>query len=393
MASGITRMASGVMPEPGYSSLVSSPPSASSPRHRWETALVLVALATLGLALASRVLPPLAARWTSPTGAAQWIWESRDRLDVSPTAFYAVRDFELETPPERARLLVIADEEYILSLNGRRIGAGSWAGGASLDVYEVGSLLQPGTNRLLAELRSGRGAGGFLLSLEDEEGRQLAWTDESWRIFHQHHPGLARGWLPLQRKVDDPPRIPEGEPAFCWGLPPTGAWGRPVPGAPRPLLSDVESGFPIPAAAVTPAGGEEGPPAHLFDWGREVSGYLTIEVPAATGLRVALLFTGDTPPDPHQDRPAAAVLALPRQRVWRSARPSRFRYALVVGLAHPRGARVQPVDAAALPRLLPAEPPPQGVLGLPPPPLRTPVEDKVWGKFEGVPGVAGGEEP
>ncbi len=346
-------------------------------------------LATLGLALVARVLPALGARLTVPTGAAQWIWESRDRRDVSPAAFYAIRDFDLTRVPRRARVLVMAEEEYILSLNGRRIGSGSWERGAPLDVYEVGPLLQPGPNRLLAEVRSGRGAGGFLLRLEDADGWQLVATDERWRIFHQHHPGLVRGWLPLQRKPEDPPHIPTSEPAFCWGVPPTGAWGRPEPGAPRPLLFEMTSGRPVPAATVSPAGGKDSAPEHLFDWGRDVAGYLTIELPPAPDLRVGLLFTGDTPPDPHRDRPAAPVLALPGQRAWRSARPGRFRYALVVGIANPREASVQPVDAALLPPLLSAAHSPKGVFGVTPPPLRTPVEDKVWSEFEGVPDVAG----
>lgn len=342
---------------------------------------MLVALATLGLALVARALPALRARLAAPTGMAQWIWETRDRRDVSPTAFYAVRDFSLETLPERARVLVTADEEYVLSLNGRRIGAGSWERGAPLDVYEVGSLLQEGPNRLLAELRSGRGAGGFLLSLEDGEGRQLARTDESWRIFHQHHPGLVRGWLPLARRTEDPPEIPESDPAFCWGVPPTGTWGTPSAGAPRPLLSEMSFGPSLPATPISLEEGPEKPPRQLFDWGRPVGGYVTVEVRQEPELQVGLLFTGDAPPDPHRDRPAASVLLMPRQRVWRSARPGRFRYALVVGIAQPRGASVQPVDAAVLPRLLPRTHTLEGVFGIAPPPLRTPVEDKVWGKL------------
>lgn len=348
-------------------------------------------LATLGLALVARVLPALGARLTA-TGSAQWIWESRDRRDVSPAAFYAVRDFELRRIPRRARVLVTADEEYILYLNGRRIGSGSWERGAPLDVFEVGPLLQPGPNRLLAEVRSGRGTGGFLLRLEDADGWQLVATDERWRLFHQHHPGLVRGWLPLQRKPEDPPHIPASEPALCWGLPPTGAWGRPEPGAPRPLLFDLVSGGSIPAAVARPIGAEEGPPEHLFDWGRQVAGYLTIDVPIVPEMQVGLLYTGDTPPDPHLDRPAASVLLMPRQRAWRAARPGRFRYALVVGIANPRGAGVQPVDPAVLPRLLPADRSPKGVFGITPPPLRTPVEHEVWGKFESVPDVAGRKE-
>jgi|SRR6185436_5490628 len=358
--------------------LVSSPPSASV-RHRWETALLLVLLATLGLALVARVLPALGARLSAPTQGAQWIWEARDRRDVSPAAFYAVRDFELPAVPESARVLVAADEEYVLSLNGRRIGAGSWERGAPLDVYEVGPLLQPGGNRLLAELRSGRGAGGFLLSLEDGEGRQLVRTDERWRLFHRHHVGLVRGWLPLERRLEDPPEIPTGDPAFCWSVPPTGAWGRLRAGAPLPLLFATASGPAIPAATTTAENIWQGPPAELFDWGREVAGYLTIQTPPAFELQAGLLFTGDKPPDPLKDRPAGAVLLLPREQVWRAARPGRFRYALVVGLVGPSGATVQPVDPAFLARRLLKPSAAEGVFGIPPPPLKTPVEEKVWG--------------
>ena len=88
------------------------------------------------------------------------------------------------------------------------------------------------------------------------------------------------------------------------------------------------------AATVSPSGGKDGPPEHLFDWGRQVAGYLTIEVPPAPDLRAGLLYTGDAPPDPHRDRPAASILAMPGQRVWRAARPGRFRYAHVVGIAN-----------------------------------------------------------
>ena len=100
------------------------PPSPVPPtRRRWETALTLVVLVTLALALVTRIVPALGARWAAPTGGAQWIWETRDRRDVSPAAFYAVRDFDLETPPERARVLVTADAEYVLFLNAQRIAA------------------------------------------------------------------------------------------------------------------------------------------------------------------------------------------------------------------------------------------------------------------------------
>jgi hypothetical protein len=153
-------------------------PPLSSIRRRWGV-LILIVSGVLLLALGDRALGSLVARFTLPTRSAQWIWEPRNRRDLSPAAFYAVRDFTLDRAPARARLLVSGDEEYILSLNGARIGAGGWQPGAPLDVWEVGPLLQPGSNRLLAEVRSDRGAGGFLLSLQTEDGRPLVGTDDA----------------------------------------------------------------------------------------------------------------------------------------------------------------------------------------------------------------------
>ena len=191
--------------------------------------------------------------------------------------------------------MITADEEYVVTLNGKRIGAGAFAPGAPLDVYEAGPLLLPGGNRLLVELRSGDGTGGLLASLVDEAtGRQIVGTDDGWRILPAHQLGLVRGWMP----------IGAGEPAFAWGYPPIGRWGSPKVGAPRPLLGE-EMGAPLPAAAMLalslPAGLTDGrPPGSpvLYDWGRTVEGYLTLEMPPAKDLGMALLFTGETPPDP-----------------------------------------------------------------------------------------------
>lgn len=343
----------------------------------------------LALALVARAVPALRAR-SLPTGSAQWIWKPLDGRDHNPTAFYALRDFELGDPPSRARLLVTADEEYVLTLNGKRIGAGAFQPGAPLDVYEVGPLLLPGGNRLLVELRSGRGTGGLLASLVDEaSGRQLVGTDRHWRIFETHQLGLVRGWLPAR----------SGVPALCWGVPPIGRWGMPKAGSPKPLLPAATApsvpavsrlSLPLPAgmaAAATPAA--PGPPGSpvLYDWGRPVEGFLTLEVPVGKQLGVALLFTGEAPPDPLRARPTAAVLIQPGRRDWLDALPRRFRYAVLVGLARPAAAAVLPAPARQAPR--PVE---DRVFGIQGPPLRTPVEDEVWSKLQRLPGVAGRKE-
>ena len=362
----------------------SAPPSPSpNPRRpRVWTVWVVAAVVVFALALATRALPGLRAR-SLPTGRAEWIWRPIDRLDHSPTAFYAVRDFSLDDPPARARLLVTADEEYVLTLNGQRIGTGAFDPAAPLDVYEVGPLLLPGGNRLLVELRSARGVGGLLASLVDAaDGRQIVKTDASWRIFPRHEPGLPLGWLP----------IGGGAPALSWGIPPVGRWGRPRAGETRPLLADATAPpLPaIPAATVLPFALPDGlndggspDPAVLYDWGRPVEGFLTFDVRPLETQGTALLFTGEAPPDPLKARPTAAVLIQPGRRDWLDARPRRFRYALLVGLGARAAAAVLPARARPAPKPLDGE-----VFGIQGPPLRTPVEDEVWSKLQRLPGVA-----
>jgi len=354
----------------------------------------LLLMAAVGLlALGTRIVSAVTGRLTVPTGGAQWIWMKRDRTDASPAAFYAVRDFFLDQAPSRARLLVLADPEYVLTLNGKRIGAGQYRPpggppGARLDVYEVGDLLLAGGNRLLVELRSDRGAGGFLAALQDASGDTLVRTDSAWRIIQRHDFGLVRGWLPLDASGGLP-----SEPAFSWGLPPTGRWGRPEIGPVLPRLPDLIQGTPV-AASRVPAPPILGlPPTSarhvaLFDWGREVTGYLALQMPPGNGLRKALLFTGDQPPEPLRDRLAGAVLAMTGRRSWMDARPRRFRYVLLIG-DPPVAARVLPVDPKRAAGLLAdgGREKMEGVFGLEPPPLRTPVQDEIWRELQRVPGL------
>ncbi|HKV07680.1 MAG TPA: hypothetical protein VJ725_06035 [Thermoanaerobaculia bacterium] len=346
-------------------------------------AVLLILLVTAALALLSRELPALASRLFQPTGGAQWIWAERHRDDASPAAFYAVRDFDLEAPPERARLLVTADPEYVLHLNGKRVGSGEYAPGAGLDVYEVGPLLLPGGNRLVVELRSERGSGGLLASLVDgTTGDLLVGTDARWRVVRRQDPGLVRGWL----------SIADAEPAHSWGYPPAGRWGPPKEGREKPLFSDLV-GRPVPPASARPVpvlGGT----GTLLDWGREVVGYLSLDVKVEEEMGTALVFTGGGPPNPLAVRPDTVVLVAPGARRWLDSRPRRFRYALVLGLERPATARLLPLapglDAKTAAGLLPPASDGENprVFGIEAPPLRTPVEDKIWGELQGVPGVA-----
>src|SRR5579863_10357381 len=218
--------------------------------RRWLWSLAAAFAAVAGLTLLLRGGRWVVAHLGGGTGAAQWIWVAHDRRQTQPLAFYAARDFTLASPPPaRARLLALGDPEYVLYLNGKRVGAGGWRPGARLDEYEVGPLLRPGGNRLLAELRSADGAGGFLASLvEAASGRALVGTDGAWRIFPRHRLGLLRGWLPA-----DPASAAmlasaagPGEAAICWGRPPVGRWGRVLPAAPRPVFAELTGGRRLP---------------------------------------------------------------------------------------------------------------------------------------------------
>ena len=361
-----------------------SPPD---PRRRWGVIALITSLVVLALALATRALPGARAR-SLPTAAAQWIWKDVDWDDHQPTAFYLLRDFDLAAPPSSARLLVTADEEYVLTLNGRQIGAGVFQPGAVLDVYEVGPLLLPGANRLMVEVRSARGAGGLLASLMDGGGRLLVGTDDRWRIFPNYELGLARGWLPVSR----------GVPVYCWGLPPMGRWGRPRPGPLKPLFGEL-AGAPVPATSAVPrppvlpvaAGGRPPGSPVLYDWGREMTGYLSLELTPVGELDKAILFTGDSPPDPLRSDPVGSILIVPGRHSWLDARPRRFRYALILGLERPASLAILPVSPETWVPPLPAQDE-RGVLGIVPPPLRTPVEDEVWGKLQRLSGIAGRKE-
>ncbi|HXO27899.1 MAG TPA: hypothetical protein VOA80_11175 [Thermoanaerobaculia bacterium] len=391
-------------------------------RRRWIGALAAAFVAVSGLTLIVRGERWAASHLAGTTGGAQWIWIEHDRRQAQPLAFYAVRDFALAAPPPRARLLALGDPEYVLSLNGKRVGAGSWRPGAHLDEYEVGPLLRIGGNRLLAELRSAAGGGGFLASLIDKaSGRPLLGTDGGWRTFRRHRLGLLRGWLPIE-----PPAVATvvsaagpGEAPVTWGRPPVGRWGRVVPPWPRPLFAELTGGRqPLPATSTAPyvpppATGVRGDSTMvLFDWGRQVTGYLALETGFEPGMdedleqpppdrqRTALLWTGDTPPQPAGSalRPSGTVVMMPSADQWLDARLRRFRYALVIGLERPLSARVyavEPWEAARSGLEIAPETPSQaslagrGVFGLAPPRLRTPVEDEVRRKLERLQGVAG----
>jgi hypothetical protein len=382
-------------------------------RGLWILLIVALALAAGGL---QQVVRHALAVQVLPTGTAEWIWDEGRQRQIGPWVMWAVRDFELPEVPDSVQLLVEADESYVVYVDGRRVGSDVYRDGMPLDRYQLAPWLEPGAHRIAVELRSGRGAGGLLLALVDgTRGEQVLGTDGKWTVFYQDHPGILEGWLPVS----------EGEPAFSWGLPPVGRWGVPSRVVDRPTFSQavgepwelrpvaphrVAVGGEVvevltsrgrersrrlpwrPAAAIgvpTGSAGRGRGGAILFDWGREVTGYLTLEHRAGGGRLPGLLQVGTELPEVDLARPDAAVLTVSGGAIWRDELPRRFRYALVLGADSVVAARVEPVAPELLDRL-PAPPPPEtGLLGLRSPRLRTPVENEVRRTLKGLAGGAG----
>jgi hypothetical protein len=363
--------------------------------------LALILAAAVLLAVAERSLPPRVVADRLVSGRAQWIWARPDRQGVTPLAFEAARDFELAAPPAEARIHVLADEEYLLHLNGVRVGSNRYRPGAGVDSYAVAPLLVSGTNRLLLELRSGRRSGGLLLRLVGSDGLDIV-SGPQWRILLRHR----------QRHLDPANSLKEARRPWVWGAPPIGRWRLPEAGAELPLYAEAVAG----EARLLPARmgvGEVGRPARellpvrrlrpsspslgrevTFDWGREVDGYVGLFF-ATRKWPKALLYFGCEPPSP-EAAPDDHALGARGRLLWTSALPRRFRCLTVLAPEGVRGAFVTEVDpdrAAPLLALgaMPAGPR-RGVFGLDrPPPLVSPVEHEIRRQLEGLTGLVGGQ--
>jgi len=243
------------------------------------------------------------------TAEARWIWIRGSNRWSGPRAFYAVRDFDLDVVPSGALLSVMGDEEYVLYLNGVRVGSNRYTVGADLDRYEVSSLLRPGRNRLAAHLRSTYAHGGFLAVLRAAESPDpIVVTDGEWRISRRHVAKLSRPELDLARP----------ERAIVVARPPAGRWGPTTEGTARPLHADLILQRPaVRARRMLQPGSDwhrlrRRRPARMsalgervtFDWQESQTGYLTLKLPGDEGA-VGLVYLGDDLPDPLHQPPDA----------------------------------------------------------------------------------------
>lgn len=180
----------------------------------WTGALVL------GSELVLLLVRARADRLHLSTGAARWIWATRDLPEPAPLSFTAVKDFVATPSPRPALARIFVDRSYSFRVNGVPVGSGSQKPGDSLHVYDLSSVLRPGRNHIAVVASSPTGAGGILFWL-DAGDRQPVVSDDSWEI---ESAAEVSGKSPRR--------------AVQWGRPPMYPWRYP----PLPAESAGRSG-------------------------------------------------------------------------------------------------------------------------------------------------------
>lgn len=182
--------------------------------------------ATIGLAvlLAASALATLVRFYGNEfhgnTGEAWWLWSHHRIAADEPEAFFLTREFDLPDVRELVHIRVAADPEYTLWFNGIELGRGAWEG-PWLDRYDVTTIARPEGNRIVLGVRSPRGVGGVLATL-DAGSMKRNWlvSDASWKLHRRWSPDL------LERDLE------EAERPRLLGRPPFGRWNwlsvRPV---------------------------------------------------------------------------------------------------------------------------------------------------------------------
>ena len=362
--------------------------------------LVLV----LGAVALERSLRPWRAYYSEPGVGARWIWSDHTAKPGLPTTFWLTRDFEWPGRSALAgRLAIAADEGYELWLNGRRVGARQTVAGRAQiesDLYDVTGFLEAGTNRIVVEVRSIRGAGGLLASLRDADDRPVLVTDDSWRVVRRFDRALLQG-RPAAAEADGTSEHP-----VVWGHPPTGRWRVRAAQSPRKLPDLRPAADPpiLPArhryAAPGSPWNEVLPRDHrlptvqgqsLVDFGREVTAFLTFDFTRTPddrrdGEPILLFLSRDRLPRPGLEdlRPDVVAVPLPDAPSWRDLHPRRTRFVAVIGAPPGTTLHAEPASSAEVAAWVPPKIDHHGVFGLEPAQSYTPVEELVWDRLGGV---------
>jgi len=371
-------------------------------RPAWTRLAWLAAtLAVFGLAGVELRHRSLAIGPGADADAPTWIWRDHDLRHVQAAGFYAVKEIDLVEPPAEAEIRILGDAEYVLTLNGARIGSNRYRAGAALDSYRVKGGLKEGRNRLVVELRSPSGAGGFWFELR-AGGQQLVRSDGSWTIYETRWDGLL-GERPM----------PPGRRPRLLGRSPLGRWGNPPAGPERPTFADVLVEVKPLTAQLFRLSGPDRPwqtvvghgrrsasfgPLVEFDFGVERTGYLWLAYREAANRKSAapasavLVAFGEQPIGAPPWAADALFQPIPGAGGYQDSTMRKFRYVAVAGLPGIFRAKVLPTTDAGWQALAPGGPTGVGVFGVRPPRSSAPVEHEVWRELERTAGFAVGKE-
>jgi signal transduction histidine kinase len=156
--------------------------------HRWLIWIVLLSPGTLFSAGSNTVenqmtQMEMADPYVSPTnGLGSWIWEEKT-LDNQTCHFWQTFEIPAAAKVAKARLVMTADNEFTLYLDGRELGRGAeWR---ELFVFDVSQLLTPGRHVLAVNCYNGSFFAGMLFGLRVDlaDGRSIeVKSDKSWRV-------------------------------------------------------------------------------------------------------------------------------------------------------------------------------------------------------------------
>ncbi|MDX1382519.1 MAG: hypothetical protein R3190_02690, partial [Thermoanaerobaculia bacterium] len=293
-------------------------------------ALLLRALALV----ASRVAPALSATAGARDERGAWLWlPPQERAQRGPSMFYAARDLRLPAQPLATHLRIEAADEYRVFVNSVLVAAGGHGvrpGG--VDSYEVGDVLRRGRNRILVELRSPDPDGAFRIDLRGSlhhAGVYRLAGDETWALTTAARRGAFRPGGAVRGAVA-PVAVaaPELEGGGVVELPVVAdVVRRQPPIAPETIVGESD-GRRHPYAEAT---ARALLPARrvTFDWGRQMSGYLSLELGRNSDRVFALVYAGAGPPKLRRSHPTAVAQTPAGGREWTDAAPRRFRYATV----------------------------------------------------------------
>lgn len=355
--------------------------------------LILGLALLLALGVYESRLRPAAVAERLPTGEAEWIWASEVDQDDGWVNFFLYRDFDVgESVPDAANLVIQADSGYWVFVNTHAAGSGGFSEGAPLDSYDVAKFLRPGGNRLLVQVRSRRGIGGLLASLDlGEQGAVV--TDGAWQMCRRYEAALrGHGFVPEDR-----------EEVKSWGRPPVGDWHVSSEVDRLPLLAAQL--LPVQSAKVTRVRSlgrdweRRFPPIRdreslgrwvIFDLGREVQGYINIAFADTTGSR-GLVYTGfDRPTGPDSGDPQTYFSNPPGRGSWTDLQPRRFRFVSVLAVSDIAGLRVFETEPKWVEARVGATRS-RRAFDFVPPTSAVSIEDEFWRELKRVTGLTGRE--